>query len=354
MGLSDIKTGISSLWQKRKSKTAPDPVVRWFGKLPTYGDYYESAGGAEWEKELREWSLRGRELFRVRSKALLGDKSQTGKIVDAEDEEETIHLTGRIDDCDAVLRLPKSGMTAFVTLRDYGGDMVGRPFPLMFYVAIPTESWPGPDCGMVSGMEQVFEPLRSLWGEVAQFLRGPGNFDSTFRGRKIDVASIVENKSNGDWTRGAMGLSVGDWFDAARHSMKTREPVAWFEMISRWGEQIRQHDENDHGLSLRLPLAARTDEMIQLAGWLRWLEQRMDLSKRACSLLLTRNDVSAPSKLTLLARDIEVDDFLLMTPLSAKLDYLDDITMAEPHNDVPSESKGGWSAMQTWADFVGA
>jgi hypothetical protein len=154
-----------------------------------------------------------------------------------------------------------------------------------------------------------------------------------------------------------MGLSVRDWFDATQRFLKTQEPRAWFDMIERWGEQIREHDESDHGLTLRLPLADSTEERIQVAGWLRWLERRMDLSNKACSLLLTRSEARVPPKLTILARDIETDDFLLMTPLSRQLDYLDDITMAVPPavdaNRSP-ESEGQWSSDQTWAQFVGA
>ena len=46
-----------------KSKAKPDPRIRWFGKLPTYADYYRSPADEDWAVEFNDWILRGYEIY---------------------------------------------------------------------------------------------------------------------------------------------------------------------------------------------------------------------------------------------------------------------------------------------------
>ena len=48
------------------ARAGADGRVRWFGKLPSYPDYYSSPADEDWSVEFNEWVLRGFELYQGR------------------------------------------------------------------------------------------------------------------------------------------------------------------------------------------------------------------------------------------------------------------------------------------------
>ena len=49
----------TNLFKSRGGKAKADPRIRWFGKLPTYPDYYSSPADEEWAVEFNDWVLKG-------------------------------------------------------------------------------------------------------------------------------------------------------------------------------------------------------------------------------------------------------------------------------------------------------
>ncbi|MBN2559716.1 MAG: hypothetical protein JXQ75_02135, partial [Phycisphaerae bacterium] len=116
---------------KKGPNLTPDPRLRWFGKLPTYADYYNSTADEAWTREFNDWILDGYEIYYRRLKSAEADEPRGGN-----------GGKRRLPISACVIRLPKSGMTVLASVQDYGGDMRGRPFPISFYVAVPSEEWP--------------------------------------------------------------------------------------------------------------------------------------------------------------------------------------------------------------------
>src|SRR5438270_4064172 len=93
--------------KSKAPKLEADPTVRWYGKLPTYGDYYFSNTDQGWAVEFNEWVQSGVALYDEKRRAA------------------TTHLPKRWPIAYCIVRLPQSGMTVLATILDFGGDNVG-------------------------------------------------------------------------------------------------------------------------------------------------------------------------------------------------------------------------------------
>ena len=175
---------------KSKSKLKPDPRVRWFGKLPTYPDYYSSQKDEDWVVEFNDWILKGFEIYQSRL------RSQGVSVA-------------RLPVSGCAVRLPNTGMTVFASFLDYGGDMQGRPFPLSFYSGVPTSCWPGPTSDRLVDATGVIRELLMLRRHVPRFINSPGRFESTFGDRTVDLGNFDELGSDASWVTSAGALIIG-------------------------------------------------------------------------------------------------------------------------------------------------
>src|SRR5262245_61054214 len=129
--------GWTDLFKSKSSKLKPDGALRWFGKLSTCRDYFNSPLDEEWAAEFNDWVMKGYEQYHARL------ASQSGVSFLAAQQEAGVQKQRHLSPASCILRLPKSGMTVLASVQDYGGDSFGRPFPLCFYVGLPTAQWPG-------------------------------------------------------------------------------------------------------------------------------------------------------------------------------------------------------------------
>ncbi len=325
------------LFKSKSAKGKPDPRLRWFGKLPTYADYYSSPADEDWAVEFNDWVLKGFEVYMARQ--------HEGR-------------SARRTSAAAALRLPKSQMTVFTSIHDYGGDMRGRPFPLCFYVGMPSSLWPGPTSGRVAPALRLMADLTRLRDQIVRFFNAPGRFEAVFGGREFDFSGLEAEAPDDSWTQSARKLSFADWFREARECLKTEDAALWRRRADEWGASIAKLEGAEFGPTLRFPLVMNMSIEPQVAGWVRWLEQRLDLNHRHVSLLVSHDSGPATGRLTVVARDLMPDDFLLATPLSGSLQYVDDLcalpasTGAAPDDAAPkSESV---RLPETWSEFVDA
>ncbi len=322
----------------KSKKNDPDPRIRWFGKLPTYADYYTSKTDESWAVEFNDWVLKGYEVLRLR----MPESGKGGK---------PLPLSA------CVIRLPKSEMTVLAAIMDYGGDMRGRPFPMCFYVGIPTSQWSGPTAGQVNGAARVIRDLLSLRREVTRFMNSPGRFEDIFADRQISLAALDAERVDDSWERDARSIALSQWFEAIRSGVKIDNSDEWFRIVTSWGDSIARLESKDFEPTLRFPLAAGIGVELQLAGWIRWLESRIDLSRRAYSLMVTGDVEESGGQLSIVARELLPDDFLLMSDLAATLSYVDDVsrsTVDGTHSGALSD--GGFSRRfdlsGAWSDFA--
>ncbi|MBK8269746.1 MAG: hypothetical protein IPK83_16200 [Planctomycetes bacterium] len=70
----------------------------------------------------------------------------------------------------------------------------------------------------------------------------------------------------------------------------------------------------------------------QIAGWIRWLERKMNLKERFLSLLFTTGGKNDVGYFTVIARPLVSEDFLLITAQAGNLSYLDDLTAISPQD----------------------
>lgn len=314
-----------------KAKPQPDPRIRWFGKLPSYGDYYSSPADADWVVEFNDWILKGFELYQSRVRTA----NQPMK---------------RLPVAASIIRLPQSGMTVFASVIDYGGDMRGRPFPMCFYVAVPTAQWPGPTCGHVPAAARTVRDLMSLRKDVGHFLNSPGRFESVFADQTVPLADVTADGLDNSWRDSGRSLDFEQWFNAAAPGMKIDVPQIWLVESARWGNRVKSCEGKDFEPTLRFPLATKFSLEIQVAGWFRWLEKRMDLARRAVSLLVIGDIESEIGQLVVIARPPLKDDFLLLTPLAGSLPYVDDLSALTAAPDTTLAA----SVPKSWVDFVDA
>ncbi len=326
--------GLRDLFKSKSSRLKADPRVRWFGKLPTYADYYGSHVDDPWAKEFQDWILKGFELYRGR---LAGE----GK------------ATARIPVAGAVVRLPESEMTVLASILDFGGDMRGRPFPICFFVALPTAQWPGPTSEQLGSASQVIGALLSLGREVPRFLNSPGHFETVFGGRELDLSGLKDQRSDDSWTQAGKTLPLSDWFNSAKKGMKIDNVHTWLRLANRFGDNLAGHESAAFEPTLRFPLSPESSPDVQTAGWLRWLESRIDLPRRTLSLVVSTGANGGAGHFTVIARKVVIDDFLLLTPLADSLPYLDNL--AQVHEEEGSEGDAVSDAVDvahSWLDFA--
>lgn len=325
--------GLKDLFKSKGEKVKPDPRIRWFGKLPSYPDYYSSQADEDWVVEFNDWVLKGFELYRNR----LANDGLRGA---------PLPISG------GVIRLPKSGMTVFVSILDFGGDMRGRPFPMCFYVGVPTAHWPGPTSDRLAGAHRVIRELVSMRREIPRFLNSPGRFDATFGHRELDLAGIDADESDASWLTAAQAIPLEDWFEAAKPGMKVTDWSTWFGLATAFAENIAEHETESFAPTFRFPLAMRFSVDAQVSGWLRWLEGRMDLERRSLSLVVTGEASDAFGSVSVIARELIPDDFLLATPLASSLPYVDDLGRVAADEEAPADTGNRCQATGSWADFA--
>jgi len=331
--------GWRDLFKSKSLRLKPDPRVRWFGKLPTYPDYYSSPSDEEWTIEFNEWVMKGCEIHHSRVAMTDG----------------AIH---RMPICGCVIRLPKSEVTVLASILDFGGDMRGRQFPLCIYVGIPTHQWSGPTSDRVTGALHVLNRLLMMRHEVARFINSPGPLESVLGGRESSLSDNEEECTGSSGTAGERDHLMAGWFDSVRDILKIKRMASWVGKVDEWGDRLIQHESADFEPTLRFPLAMRVSTEIQVAGWIRWLEQRMDLQRRSLSLVVSGDLEYESGFLAVIAREIVPDDFLLTTSQAHTLSYLDDLAAVE---ESEPEGDGSESSLQTheecperWLGFVEA
>ena len=321
--------GWKDLFKARTVKAKADPRVRWFGKLPTYADYYTSLADEDWAVEFNDWVLKGCEVYLGRQRERGGDPGFPSSA--------------------GVIRLPKSQFTVLCSIQDYGGDMRGRRFPLCFYVGVPTEQWPGPTSDTVLPALRAMQQLTRLREDVVRFLNSPGRFESAFGDREVDVSELDGSVCHDGWRPAARALVLDDWLTAARPALKAAEPGALRFIVNDWGKNIEQLASPSFSPVLRFPLVMSLPFETQVPGWLYWLGGRLDLTERALSLLMAEDANGLTGRLTVVARDVLPEDFLLFTSLADTLPYADDLCQVPP----PEEPEGVSGAMPaTWLEFV--
>jgi len=327
--------GLKDLFKSKVAKGKLDPRIRWFGKLPSYSDYYSSQADEEWAVEFNDWVLKGFELYRNR----MANDGKRGV---------PLPISG------GIVRLPKSGMTVFASVLDFGGDMRGRPFPICFYAGVPTALWPGPTSDRLAGAYRVIRELVALRREIPRFLNSPGRFEATFGNRQVDLAGIDPNSSDESWQATAKSIALADWFGAAKAGMKEASWSTWLRLATAFGENVAKHESEAFAPTFRFPLAMRFSIDAQVSGWLRWLEARMDIKRRALSLVVTGEAGDAAGSMAIVARDVVPDDFLLATPLASSLSYVDDLCRATAGEGEEGAvvAGNGEDALGTWVDFA--
>ena len=343
------KSSWMGLFGSRSPKGKPDPKIRWFGKLPTYADYYSSSTDEDWVVEFHDWVLEGFEAYLNASHDADAGRVSSG------------HLRGtrRLPLAGCAIRLPGSGMTVFASIQDYGGDLVGRPFPLCLYVGVPTVQWPGPTSDRLTGAIHLLQDLMELRNEVVQFLNAPGSFKSVFEDRRLNLAAIDGSTSDDSWGQAASKVPMADWFKAAGNEPPTEDLYTWLNRIAHWGNRIAALESDDLKPTLCFPLARGISLHVQTACWIRWLESRMDLRAQTLSVLLTGGQPDA-RRLAVIARELSTEDFLLLPPLSGTLRYVDDLSQMDGSGDPggagiePGDSAQDPASIRTWADFVQA
>lgn len=339
--------GWKDLFKSRAMRAKPDPRLRWFGKLPTYPDYYSSPADEDWVVEFNEWVMKGCEHY-------------LGHLAAADG---AVH---RMPICACVIRLPKSGVTVLASILDYGGDMRGRKFPLCLYVGMPTVRWPGPTSDRVGAATAVLGKLLALRHEIARFINSPGPLEAVLGGREISLSHFEEDHGDTSWIAAAKDCAMADWWEGACDSLKIKDMSAWLAKTSSWGDLLAAHNQAGFEPTLRFPLAMRVPFDIQLSGWLMWLEHRMELQDRALSLVVSGDLDYENGFLTVIARDIVPDDFLLTTAQAAAHPYLDDLASLELEaasddeatpcdsagDTAPSEVDPVDNSPERWLDFV--
>ncbi len=325
-----------------ETRLKADSRLRWFGKLPTYADYYSSPADEDWVVEFNDWLLRGYEVYHHRQHEG-GNKGKRAPLP--------------MTDC--AIRLPKSRATVLATIQDYGGDMRGRPFPLTFYVGLPSGRWPGPTADASPPAMEVLAGLNSLRHEVMRFSRAPGRFESVFSDREVDVEGLTNGTKDGGWLEEARRIPLKAWFDGLKTGLSTDDPAIWLGLVEKWGDAVAGLESGSFEPTFSFPLAAGLPMHVQVAAWLRWLEPLMDLEKRSLSLIVTEGQEGGSGRLLVIARDLVQEDFLLLTPLYRSLPYLDDLAAVKPKEKPEGSSPEPVGAgddqpalPETLADFV--
>ncbi len=342
--------GWTDLFKSKTAKLAPDPSVRWFGKLPTYPDYYSSKADESWVVEFNDWVLRGYERFLGRLEAIRADAAPDGSRPDR-----------RLEPAGCIIRLPESGMTVFTSIQDFGGDMRGRPFPLCLYAAVPTAQWPGPGSAQMLSAMRVVRDLTAMRSDVVRFVNSPGRFDTVFEDRQVDLTGIDAQTGDEAWVGPACEVALDDWYARSRPPEDGVDCRGWLRRLGKSGRGIAALDDEDFEATLCFPLSAGLAWDVQTAGWIRWLESYMDLTQRHLSLVMAGEPDSGRGRLVVIARKaISEEAFLLLTPIWDSLSYVDDLTGPGPGEEVASSDGAEAQPLPephpaaSWGDFVRA
>ena len=151
---------------------------------------------------------------------------------------------------------------------------------------------------------------------------------------------------------------MDDWFTAVKTGLKVKSRCRWLGLVREWSKALAQHEGESFEPTLSFPLAAGLGLEVQTAGWFRWLESRMDLEHRVVSLVVTSCLANGAGRLTMIARDVLPDDFLLLTSMAGTLAYVDDLSEVGPsdtveEDDAPMEFAGQDAEdPASWAVFV--
>jgi len=331
--------GLTDLFRSKAPKLKPDPQIRWFGKLPTYGDYYRSTTDESWAVEFNDWVLKGFEIYQSR-------RPRGGR------------RPGRLPLAAVVIRLPRSGMTVFASIQDYGGDMRDRPFPICFYAGVPTERWHGPTSHTLAPASRTIRDLAALRREVPRFLNSPGRFESQFGAREVDLSGIDGETQDDSWMKQARQIPLTDWLAGVRAILKTDDPGDWLGAAARKAEQIAKLESKEFQPTLRFPLAMELPLEVQTAGWLRWLQSRMYLGRRSLSLMVSGELDRGIGHFSVVTGEVVPEHFLLITPAADTLSRVDDLSDGTPE-EVEGQDKNASDAVPasvrpagSWADFV--
>ena len=338
--------GWTDLFKSKSAKLKPDGALRWFGKLSTCRDYFNSKVDEEWVSEFNDWVMKGYEQYHARM------ASQSGvALINAQRESGALkHRNLPFASC--ILRLPRSEMTVLASIQDYGGDSFGRPFPLCFYVGLPTAQWPGPTADTIGPALALLSRLLRLRDDVVRFERTPSRFESVFGEREFPLDGLDGDTQDSVWRRQIADVGIDAWFSGVATALATPDWPVWHRLLGRWGETIRSMDNEAFEATLVFPLAGGVPTAGQICGWLAWLGARLDLSKRALSLFWSESTEGQPTYLSVVARSLIEDDFLLITPMSEKLTYLDSACALRPAADEqPPESD---SLPQRFHELLGA
>ena len=186
----------------------------------------------------------------------------------------------------------------------------------------------------------------------------PGPLEAVLGGREIPLDDLDEEHTDSSWTASARDHLMTDWFAAVQDNLKIKSMPSWIGKVDEWGDRLVQHEGADFEPTLCFPLAMRIPAEIQVAGWIRWLEQRMDLRRRSLSLVFAGDLEYESGFLAVIAREIVPDDFLLATSQAHTLSYLDDLAaveLPEPEEDgVDSAVQTQEGCPERWLEFVEA
>lgn len=340
----------TDLFKSKSPKLRPDGTLRWFGKLPTYRDYYRSPLDDAWALEFNDWISKGYEMYHSR----VASPSFMASLTAGEQHDARVQPVRRLPLSGCILRLPRSGMTVLASIQDYGGDAAGRPFPISFYVAVPTADWPGPASDGLVGAIRVLRELMGLRQAVVRLCNTPGRFESVFGSRELNLDGIDGSAHDDRWLQQAADIPMTDWLEGALNGLAAPELAAWPRLAARWGENISRLDSESFNPTFALPMASGIGWEVQMAGWIRWLETRMDLTRRNLSLIVTDEPGQTDGRLVVIAREPVVDDFLLLTGLWSTLPYLDDLSAIRdetPEGDGEAVGSTG-PTCQSWKDFA--
>ena len=147
--------------------------------------------------------------------------------------------------------------------------------------------------------------------------------DGVFGDRQLDLQDVTAGREDIGWQDAGKTIRMSDWFDRARGTLPDGEARAWLDTTARWTERIREQDGKSFEPTFRFPLAERVSRETQVAGWLYWLERNMNLADRRLSLFVTGDPDAEPGQLSVVARELMVDDFLLMTSVADTLPFVD-------------------------------
>ncbi len=327
--------GLRNFFRSRNDGLKPDPKLRWFGKLPTYADYYRTQGDEAWTVELCDWLLKGFELYCARQ---AGEGRRPERLANAI----------------GVLRLPESQMTALVAFFDFGGDARGRPFPMCFYVGIPTELCLGLTLDRVAGVLKVLGDLMELRQEVELFTASARSIDDVFGSREMEVGALETNSMGADLWVTADQVDWNVWFDRIKPLLRIEDRAAWLSCVEAFGANLTASESRTFEPTVSFPIAGQSPLEIQVAGWIVWLGHRIDLGRRSLSLFVSGDLQAGPGSLTTVAHDLMPEDFLLLTSQATSLSYLDSLERvggADGNSDSPCSEELEFRH-ESWRKFM--